>query len=91
MMGNAWELVQGRAVTCIRKDRYQRVVASCQVGGADLGEQVVRFGNALDYRRYRQAELDAVLRPVTGYDVWLCIDILNQKVLDIGYDLGMTR
>jgi endonuclease YncB( thermonuclease family) len=60
------DLVRGRVVTCVQvdRDRYQRVVASCAVGGADLGEQMVRSGNALDYRRYskgryRQAERDA--------------------------------
>lgn len=59
-------LVRGRVVTCVQKDRdrYQRVVASCQVAGGDLGELMVRSGNALDYRRYskgryRQAERDA--------------------------------
>jgi endonuclease YncB( thermonuclease family) len=58
------ELVKGRVVTCVQKDRdrYQRVVSSCQVSGADLGEQMVRSGNALDYRRYslgryRQADV----------------------------------
>jgi endonuclease YncB( thermonuclease family) len=62
-------LVQGKVVTCAQKDRdrYQRVVASCQVGGADLGEAMVRSGNALDYPRYsrgryRQAERDAEIR-----------------------------
>ena len=62
-------LVQGRVVTCVQKDRdrYQRVVASCAVGGADLGEAMVRSGNTLDYRRYskgryRQAERDAETR-----------------------------
>lgn len=62
-------LVRGRVVTCVQKDRdrYQRVVAACAVGGRDLGEQMVRSGNALDYRRYskgryRQAERDAEAR-----------------------------
>lgn len=63
------EMVQGRVVTCVQKDRdrYQRVVAACAVGGRDLGEAMVRSGNALDYRRYskgryRQAERDAEIR-----------------------------
>ena len=65
------DLVQGRVVTCVQvdRDRYQRVVASCQVGDTDLGEAMVRSGNALDYRRYsrgryRQAERDAESRRV---------------------------
>ena len=48
------ELVRSQTVVCaqVDLDRYKRVVASCQAGGLDIGEQMVRSGNALDYRRY---------------------------------------
>jgi endonuclease YncB( thermonuclease family) len=44
-------------------DRYQRAVANCAAGGADLGEAMVRSGWALAYRQYAsdyvQAEAEA--------------------------------
>jgi endonuclease YncB( thermonuclease family) len=65
------ELVRSRTVVCtqVDRDRYKRVVASCRAAGRDLGEAMVRSGNALDYRRYskgryRQAERDAQARRV---------------------------
>jgi endonuclease YncB( thermonuclease family) len=33
-------------------DRYGRVVAACTVRGEDIGEWLVRSGNAMAYRRY---------------------------------------
>ena len=64
-------LVRSRTVTCVQvdRDRYKRVVASCRASGRDLGEAMVRSGNALDYRRYsrgryRDAERAAQARRV---------------------------
>lgn len=65
------ELVRSRTVVCtqVDRDRYKRVVASCRAAGRDLGEAMVRSGNALDYRRYskgryRDAERAAQARRV---------------------------
>ena len=48
------ELIEGREVECsvVDRDRYRRVVATCLVGGLDLGEALVRDGYAWAYRRY---------------------------------------
>lgn len=65
------QLVRSRTVVCtqVDRDRYRRVVASCRAAGRDLGEAMVRSGNALDYRRYsrgryRDAERAAQARRV---------------------------
>lgn len=65
------DLVRSRTVVCTQVDidRYKRVVASCRAAGRDLGEAMVRSGNALDYRRYskgryRDAERSAQTRRV---------------------------
>ncbi len=36
------------------KDRYGRVIAACESRGVDLGEEMVRRGLALAYRRYSE-------------------------------------
>ena len=43
-----------RTVTCTEKthDRYGRIVATCKVGGEDIGAGLVSNGWALDYKRY---------------------------------------
>src|ERR1700726_4527289 len=43
-----------RPVSCspISLDRYGRTVATCSVGGADLGDWLVRNGFALDWPQY---------------------------------------
>jgi endonuclease YncB( thermonuclease family) len=37
------QLVKGRAVACqgVARDRYKRLVATCTVGGVDLGEALI--------------------------------------------------
>jgi endonuclease YncB( thermonuclease family) len=59
--------IAGRPVSClpISLDRYGRTtVATCSVGGADLGDWLVRNGLALDWpqyskRKYESAQGDA--------------------------------
>ena len=48
------ELVGTRTVTCRwrSRDRYRRAVATCAVGGTDLGGWLVEQGWALAFRRY---------------------------------------
>jgi hypothetical protein len=45
---------EGRSATCTGRgeDRYGRLVAKCEVNGADIGSLLVRSGLALAYRRY---------------------------------------
>ena len=47
-------LVGGRPVDCLEmdRDRYDRIVAVCHVGGQDLGAAQVRRGHAVAYTRY---------------------------------------
>jgi len=59
-------LIAGRQVSCtaVDHDRYGRDVAICMVDGRDLGEVMVRSGNAVDYAqhsrgRYAAAEREA--------------------------------
>ncbi len=42
------------SVTCKgdSRDRYDRLIAVCYIGGADINEQMVLQGWALAYRRY---------------------------------------
>jgi endonuclease YncB( thermonuclease family) len=46
--------IASRPVSClpISLDRYGRTVATCAVGGADLGDWLVRNGLALDWPEY---------------------------------------
>ena len=46
--------LNGRQVECVGhgRDRYQRLLAVCYVGGEDLSERIAREGWALDYRKY---------------------------------------
>lgn len=46
-----------RTVRCAGqgRDRYGRVLATCEVGGADIGRWLVRSGLAIAYRRYSDA------------------------------------
>jgi endonuclease YncB( thermonuclease family) len=48
------EHLNGRQVECVghARDRYQRLLAVCYVGGEDQNERIVREGWALAYRRY---------------------------------------
>jgi endonuclease YncB( thermonuclease family) len=49
---DAW--IAQRTVRCIGRDidQYGRTVATCSVGGEDLGRWLVRNGHAVAYRRY---------------------------------------
>jgi endonuclease YncB( thermonuclease family) len=48
-----------RPVNCtpISEDQYGRSVATCSVGGTDLGEWLVRHGLALDWPQYFEREV----------------------------------
>lgn len=50
-------LVRGNSVSCTPRDRdrYGRIVATCSVDDADVGETMVANGWALAYRRYERA------------------------------------
>jgi endonuclease YncB( thermonuclease family) len=52
--------IAGRTVNClpISLDRYGRTVATCLVGGADLGDWLVRNGLALDWPQYPKRKYD---------------------------------
>jgi endonuclease YncB( thermonuclease family) len=62
--GQSWEcgddaaaaleaLLNGQEVACteVDRDRYGRTVATCMVGGQDIGAAMVRQGWALDFER----------------------------------------
>jgi endonuclease YncB( thermonuclease family) len=51
-----------RPVSClpVSIDRYGRTVATCSVGGADLGDWLVRNGLALDWPQYSKRKYDDV-------------------------------
>ncbi|BBC01962.1 MULTISPECIES: thermonuclease family protein [Bradyrhizobium] len=53
-----------RPVTCIpvSLDQYGRIVATCSVDGADLGEWLVRRGLALDWPQYSKRKYSAAQR-----------------------------
>lgn len=55
------EHLNGRQVECVghARDRYQRLLAVCYVGGESINERMVREGWALDYRKYSTAYLPA--------------------------------
>ena len=55
------EFIGGREVTCFGggTDIYGRTLATCSVSGHDLGDYMVRSGNAIAYERYSQAYLGA--------------------------------
>ena len=66
-------LYQGRRAECVPRDRdrYGRIVARCDVGGADLGEALVRAGLAQAFRRYSLAYVDAEKEAfVAGRGIW---------------------
>lgn len=64
---------EGQWAVCTVKDvdRYDRLVASCQVDGVDLGEVIVSEGWAWAYLRYSsQYELDEKAAAVTERGLW---------------------
>jgi endonuclease YncB( thermonuclease family) len=56
--------IRGSKVNCtpVDHDRYDRDVAICSAGGHDLGDIMVRSGNAIDYRRHSQGRYAAAER-----------------------------
>ena len=66
--------IASRVVSClpINLDRYGRTVATCSVGGTDLGEWLVQNGLALDWPQYSKGRYDAVQRTAeqTGRGIW---------------------
>ena len=63
-----------RPVSClpISLDRYGRTVATCLVGGVDLGDWLVRNGLALDWPEYSKRKYDATQREAeeAGRGIW---------------------
>ena len=66
--------VARRPVSCIPMslDRYGRTLATCSVGGVDLGEWLVRNGLALDWPQYSKGKFDAIQREAehAGRGMW---------------------
>jgi len=61
--------IGGRAASCaaVTTDRYDRVVATCTVGGEDVGRMLVAGGLAVAYRKYSMAyDLDEKRAVVAG-------------------------
>src|ERR1700687_3093399 len=54
--------IAGRPVNClpISLDRYRRTVATCSVGGTDLGDWLVRNGFALDWPQYSAIRINVL-------------------------------
>src|ERR1700687_4303369 len=66
--------IAGRPVNClpISLDRYGRTVATCSVGGTDLGDWLVRNGFALDWPQYSKRKYDGAQREAdhAGRGMW---------------------
>ncbi len=63
----------GQRAICTQQDidRYGRVVATCDVDGADLGAVIVSEGWAWAYRRYSDRyDLDEKAAAVAGHGLW---------------------
>ena len=63
-----------RPVNCspLSLDQYGRTVATCSVGGTDLGEWLVRKGLALDWPQYSKGRYGSAQRAAerTGVGIW---------------------
>jgi endonuclease YncB( thermonuclease family) len=63
-----------RPVSCLPTtlDQYGRTVATCSVGGADLGDWLVRNGLALDWPQYSKRKYDEAQREAehAGRGMW---------------------
>lgn len=63
-----------RPVSCtpVGEDQYRRTVAICSVGGADLGEWLVRNGLALDWPHYSKGKYASAQRDAdrSGRGMW---------------------
>lgn len=57
-------IIGRRSVTCtpVSHDQYERDVATCESGGRDLGEAMVRAGYARDYTRHSRGRYAAAER-----------------------------
>jgi endonuclease YncB( thermonuclease family) len=55
------QLLAGKAATCrgSRRDRYDRLLVSCEAGGIDVNAQMVRSGMAVAFGDYQAEEADA--------------------------------
>jgi endonuclease YncB( thermonuclease family) len=66
--------ITGRPVSCIpiSLDRYGRTVATCSVGGADLGDWLVRNGLAVDWPEYSKGRYYPMQRAAeqAGRGIW---------------------
>ncbi len=60
--------IDGRKVECtpMDRDRYDRVVAKCRVGGTDINAAIVEAGWATAYRKYSMAYISAEGRAKAG-------------------------
>lgn len=58
--------------TLVSRDQYGRAVATCSVGGVDLGEWLVRNGLALDWPQYSKGKYYARQRDAdrAGRGMW---------------------
>lgn len=63
-----------RPVNCapVAEDQYGRTVATCSVGGADIGEWLVRNGLALDWPQYSKGKYASAQREAdrSGRGMW---------------------
>ena len=63
-----------RPVNCtpVAEDQYGRTVATCSVGGADIGEWLVRNGLALDWPQYSKGKYGSAQREAdrSGRGMW---------------------
>ncbi|CAA6603873.1 Succinoglycan biosynthesis protein ExoI (fragment) [Rhodospirillaceae bacterium LM-1] len=65
--------LSGRAVVCSEhgRDRYKRVIATCEIGADDVGAWMVGHGWALAYRHYSLAYLPQEERAkANGFGIW---------------------
>jgi endonuclease YncB( thermonuclease family) len=53
-----FDFIARRPIECVEvdRDRYQRAVAVCTVGGTDIADWLVRSGLALDWPRYSKGD-----------------------------------
>jgi endonuclease YncB( thermonuclease family) len=53
-----FDFIARRPIECVEvdRDRYQRAVAVCTVGGTDIADWLVRNGLALDWPRYSKGD-----------------------------------
>lgn len=67
------DAIEAGRVTCdpVDRDRYNRTVAICHVGGTDIGQHMVQVGAARAYARYSDRYLgDEVLAKAASAGLW---------------------